>query len=161
MLFFLLCTSYICSQTPNAVHSKCGAALMWAEPRRAQALLGYRHGRQVVVCDRRVCGKDTQRASEVAPQLATETLNISALQHNTNPNRHMNSLCGRLLLMMLRVYAESVGNWQAKDRSGAIFIGCTIWEVNKRILAFMIVYDVQLKIHGNTYIPSTINTRIN
>lgn len=23
----------------------------------------------------------------------------------------------------------------------------------------MIVYDVQLKIHGNTYIPSTINTR--
>ncbi len=35
VLFFLLRISYICSQTPNAVHYKCGAALVRAERRRA------------------------------------------------------------------------------------------------------------------------------
>lgn len=129
-VFLYIC--YIWSQTPDAVHSKRGSALMWAEWRRAQALVGYRHGRQVVVCDRRVWGKETQRASEVALQLATETLNTSALQHDTHTDRHMNRLCSRLLLMMLG--CDSVGNWGAKDCSGVIFIRGTLRNVRKRIL---------------------------
>lgn len=65
--------------------------------------MGYRHGRQVVVCDRRVCGKETQRASEGALQSATETLNTSALQHNMHANTNMDNLCRRLLMMLGRV----------------------------------------------------------
>lgn len=45
-----------------------------------QAIVSYRQERQVVVSDRRIGGKETQRASEAAPQLATKTLHTSALQ---------------------------------------------------------------------------------
>ncbi|TWW68004.1 Transcription factor SOX-6 [Takifugu flavidus] len=39
-----------------------------------QTTVSYRQERQVVVSDRRIGGKETQRASEAAPQLATKTL---------------------------------------------------------------------------------------
>lgn len=41
----------------------------------------------MVVCDRRACGKETQRASEVALQFATETLNTLAQHTHAHTHR--------------------------------------------------------------------------
>lgn len=64
--------------------------------------MGYRHGRQVVARDRRLCGKETQRASEVVLQSAAGTLNAS----KDMPAAHTHT------------HADGVGKRQARGRSG-------------------------------------------
>lgn len=60
--------------------------------------MGYRHRRQVVVCDRRACGKETQRASEVALQFATETLNTLAQHARTHAHTHSHRISQVLVI---------------------------------------------------------------
>lgn len=66
--------------TGNTAFTHRSAELLGCEGRggEEEAIVPCRHERQVVVSDRRVGGKETQRASEAAPPLPTKTLHTSA-----------------------------------------------------------------------------------